>query len=621
MLIPPSPLAQRHVECNPLGYTFPGRSVGRVRAPNPTKERGRIAAGLPAVAGSMRSALCQPSHLQLRIFLSAFAGRGCYRMKPMPDDADLLRRYARDRAEDAFAELVRRHIDLVYSAALRQVDGDAHRAQDVAQSVFAALARKATRLAEHPSLPGWLYTSTHHAAAQVRRAERRRQAREQEALAMQVMLGPPEPDADWERLRPLLDDTMHALGGRDREAVLLRFFAGQPFAEIGARLGLTEEAARKRVERALDRLRALLAARGVTSTSAALGLLLANQAVLAAPAAVTAEVTVAALSAAVAGGGTTAAIVGFLAMAKTQFGIAGALAGVLAITALVQYQTYTGLRDDVAALRQDNARQTATLAAAERQMVELRATLAAMPLPAAVKAPAQKPMAEQTEAQRLAQLLKKGMLDTSYAALFRRLKLNPQTLDALKELLVERQTTDFDIMRVIRERGLSPDDDVSYAMWAKLQAVATHDVDERIRALLGEEGFRRFSPYANSEGQHQTYEDLAAHLRYTDSPLTDDQVDRLVALTAAGRAVQFPDRDAVPPETFGWMIPDSVVTEAESFLSPRQMDSLRKLKEWRDGRVQITAMNRAAAVEGRLKLTQDVARYYPYKQEGGAAKP
>ena len=94
-----------------------------------------------------------------------------------------------------------------------------------------------------------------------------------------------------------------------------------------------------------------------------------------------------------------------------------------------------------------------------------------------------------------------------------------------------------------------------------------------------------------------------------------------MALTEAGRAVQFPDRDAVPPETIGWMIPDSVVTEAESFLSPRQMDSLRKLKEWRDGRVQITAMNRAAAVEGRLKLTQDVARYYPSKQDGGVAKP
>ena len=228
--------------------------------------------------------------------------------------------------------------------------------------------------------------------------------------------------------------------------------------------------------------------------------------------------------------------------------------------------------------------------------------------------------AEQAEAQRLATLRTKGALDGSYAGLFRRLKLDPQTLDALKELLIERQTTDSDILRAIRERGLSPDDDMSYAMWAKLKTVATHDVDERIRALLGDEGFRRFSPYANSEGRHQAYEDLATHLRYTDSPLTDDQVDRLVALTGAGRIAQFSDRDAVPPESLS-SIPDLVVTEAERFLSPPQLESLRQLKASRDGFLQMIAMNRAAAAEGRIKLRPDVARYYPPQQEKQATKP
>jgi len=234
--------------------------------------------------------------------------------------------------------------------------------------------------------------------------------------------------------------------------------------------------------------------------------------------------------------------------------------------------------------------------------------------------PAPKPTAEQTEALRLAQLLKKGTLDTSYAALFRRLKLDPQTLDALKELIVERQEAEMDIPRVIREHGLSPDDDVSYAMWAELRAVASHDVDESIRALLGENGFRWFSAYENSEGAYQTYEDMGARLRYADSPLTDDQIDRLVALTVAERAKQFPDRDAILPEAFGG-IPDSVVTEAERFLSPRQMETLRQIKAYNNRRLEIDAMERVAATEGRLKLTRDLVHYYPSRQEAGAAQP
>src|SRR5262245_58711478 len=106
----------------------------------------------------------------------------------MLTDSELLRLYAEERSEKAFAELVQRHVDLVYSSALRQVNGDAHRAQDIAQEVFGTLARKAGSLAQHPVLTGWLYTTTRHASAKVRRREARRVAREQEAHAMQVML-------------------------------------------------------------------------------------------------------------------------------------------------------------------------------------------------------------------------------------------------------------------------------------------------------------------------------------------------------------------------------------------------------------------------------------------------
>ena len=126
----------------------------------------------------------------------------------MIEDAELLRRYAADRDESAFAELVRRHLGFVYHAALRQCGGDAHRAEDVAQAVFTDLARKAGRLARRPVLAGWLYTSTRYAAAQAVRTEARRQVREQEAHAMNELLAPSpaESAAEWERLRPVIDD-------------------------------------------------------------------------------------------------------------------------------------------------------------------------------------------------------------------------------------------------------------------------------------------------------------------------------------------------------------------------------------------------------------------------------
>ncbi len=141
----------------------------------------------------------------------------------MSEDAELLRRYAEDRSEEAFAELVRRHLNLVYFAALRQVGGDAHRAKDVTQVVFTDLARKAAALSRHAVLTGWLYTSTHYAAAKAVRTEQRRQTHEQEAQTMNEILQDATPATDWDRLRPVLDDVMLQLNEPDREAVLLRF--------------------------------------------------------------------------------------------------------------------------------------------------------------------------------------------------------------------------------------------------------------------------------------------------------------------------------------------------------------------------------------------------------------
>ncbi len=261
----------------------------------------------------------------------------------MMDDATLLRRYAQARSEGDFAELVRRHLNLVYSAALRQVNGDTHLAQDVTQLVFTDLARKAAQLAGHRVLAGWLFTSTRFAAAKLVRGEHRRRTREQEAQLMQE--SDPTAALDWERVRPVLDEALGEMDERDREAILLRYLEGCDFASVGAKLALTDNAARMRVDRAIDKLRALLARRGVTSTAAALSLALANQAVVAAPAGLAATVTGAAL----AGGGTAAALT-FMSLTKLQLGLASAVIVTGASIYAVQEHDNAALRAELAAL-------------------------------------------------------------------------------------------------------------------------------------------------------------------------------------------------------------------------------------------------------------------------------
>jgi RNA polymerase sigma factor (sigma-70 family) len=276
----------------------------------------------------------------------------------MKDDAQLLRDFAETRSEAAFAEIVRRQVALVHSAALRQVNGDAHLAQDVTQLVFTDLALKAGEVARHRVLAGWLFTSTRFAAAKLVRGERRRQAREAEAHIMNEITRDDSAKMDWERVRPVLDETLAELGDADREAILLRFFEGRDFAEVGARLRLSDNAARMRVERALDKLHGLLAKRGVTSTTAALAVALGANAVIAAPAGLAASVTGAAL----AGGGAVAvgaaaggAWATFMSMTKLQLGISGALAVAGATGLVLQAQSNAELRDEIAGLRRESA--------------------------------------------------------------------------------------------------------------------------------------------------------------------------------------------------------------------------------------------------------------------------
>ena len=272
----------------------------------------------------------------------------------MPDDLELLKRYATCHSESAFAELVARHVDLTYSTALRLMNGDAHRAQDVTQQAFAELARQSKRLTHHPALAGWLYTTTRLVAFRTLRTEQRRKTREQEASAMDELLCQPAAQPDWENLGPVLEDAMHELGEKDRLAVLLRYFQKKNLRDVGAALGLNENAARMRVNRAVEKLRAQLAEKGITSTTSALAVALTGNAVTAAPAGLAASVSIAALTSA-AGTATTFTLLKFMAMTKIQFGVAALLLTGAAISLLTQQRRQVAWREETQSLRQQIA--------------------------------------------------------------------------------------------------------------------------------------------------------------------------------------------------------------------------------------------------------------------------
>jgi RNA polymerase sigma factor (sigma-70 family) len=199
----------------------------------------------------------------------------------MTDSQHLLAEYARNGSDAAFSELVTRYVDLVYSTALRLVEGDAHRAEDVTQTVFVDLARQARMLPAEVRLGGWLHRHTCFVAAKTLRGERRRQSRERQAVEMNALQNHSE--TDFSQVAPLLDEAINELGDADRTAILLRFFEQQDFRAVGQALGSNEDAARMRVTRALEKLEEFLKRRGITTSAASLGVVLTANAIQAAP--------------------------------------------------------------------------------------------------------------------------------------------------------------------------------------------------------------------------------------------------------------------------------------------------------------------------------------------------
>lgn len=244
-----------------------------------------------------------------------------------PDDNTLLRDYAEKCSSESFTLLVQRHVNSVFSSALRRANGDRAMAEDITQQVFTDFARKAPGLPAGTVPGGWLHRHTGFVASHYIDRERRRRAREQQAAAMNALTDHTDAAA-WEHTAPLLDEALDALPATDRDAIVLRFFEKRDFRAVGHALGVSDDTAQKRVTRALDKLRGLLTRRGVTSTGTVLSAILLANSVTPAPAALTASVATRSLAGAAMSGGTLAgAVSGMNAAARWK------LAGLAALVA------------------------------------------------------------------------------------------------------------------------------------------------------------------------------------------------------------------------------------------------------------------------------------------------
>jgi RNA polymerase sigma factor (sigma-70 family) len=248
----------------------------------------------------------------------------------MTDDMALVREYARGNSEEAFATLVSRRVNLVDSVALRQVR-DPHLAEEITQAVFIILARKAGSLGPKTVLSGWLCRTARYVAADALKSQRRRERCEQEAY-MQSVLNETESNA-WMQIAPLLDTAMAQLGEKDHNAVVLRFFEGRNFKDVSTALGMSEDSAKMRVNRALEKLRKFFTKRGVTLSVAAIAGAVSANSVHAAPVGLAITVTATAAKGSVAAASILTLVKGALKLMAWTKAKSAIVAGVVVLLA------------------------------------------------------------------------------------------------------------------------------------------------------------------------------------------------------------------------------------------------------------------------------------------------
>ncbi len=490
----------------------------------------------------------------------------------MTDDAELLSRYAEERSQAAFAEIVERHLGMVYHAAVRQLGGDAHRANDVAQAVFIMLAEKANQLRGHPSLAGWLHTATRLTAANMVREIARRRSREEAAHSMSENQQTSAHDEEWMKLRPVIDDVLAELATEDREAVLLRFFEGKSFAEIGERLRLSEGSAHKRVERALEKTRGRLTKRGIFSVTALAGAL-GTQAGLAAPVGLSASVMTAASTATIAPAAVSlVATLTFMATTKIMMGTAALVVAGTAFVFVSEQRAERVARGAMAYANGQTAEWDARLKAerlrceeADKKRRELEARHTAELR--AVQDKEWAAMNARTGVQDGAELLKRyPELRDSVVSVSRTLERN-QWEPLFRELgLSNEQIERFLDLELANSRRV-----VGKHMFELFPSVESdRQIKENLKALLGENGYKLYRDFEKTGPARNFTNELASTLYYTASPLTEGQskdIGQIVRKHYSGRA-------------WGWVSADGwteLKAYAERSLPPEQRAEIERM--------------------------------------------
>ncbi len=488
----------------------------------------------------------------------------------MMDDLELLRRYANTNAQDAFAEFVARRVNLVYAVALRRVSGDARAAEEITQRVFTQLARQAAALCSHPAVNGWLFTTTHYTASKYIRSEVRRRRREREAFAMTQLTGEGTSDFDDRRVRLLLDEALMELSDLDREAVILRFFSGLGFAELGNRLKLTEDGARFRVNRALRKLERFLLKRGITSTSSVLGAALVNHAVGSVPPGLAAYISNSALAAVVSG--PVSPLLTFLVMSKLKLGAA-------ACVVLVGGGIW------LLPLRKSDADNGTTPGESYLGYNAASAVTASQKSPSEFSAGMNRPIstddrsADQRGPSLPEQVVTAGHSSSRdqlakydrYGDFFMQRRLSDEQSARLVDLLIQQDEARADLQAAVRLHQLDGDtagiDDLRRKLYRPI-------IDE-IEDILGAEGYREFREYEGVSAYRMAIvRPVSALLHDAGVPISDSQSARLVALLASyNQPVRRNSTDVTKEASIDW---DAVIVEATEFMSPPQMVVLER---------------------------------------------
>ena len=560
-------------------------------------------------------------------------------------DFQLLRDYAEGGHEAAFRELVVRYTDLVYSAALRQVNSP-DLAGDIAQGVFTDLARKARQVTEQmpdgDSLAGWLHRGTRYAALNHWRDTRHRLANERQA--MEQLLINAESAPNWEHIRPMLDEALDSLGDEDREAVLLRYFKNRDFRAVGLALGISDDTAQKRVSRAMERLRDFFSKRNVTIGASGLAVLISANAVQSAPVGLAAAISAAAVASS-----TTIAATKIIVMTTLQKTLVTVTVAALAGAGIYEARQVTQLQEQNQALQQ----QQAPLAEQNRQLHREREQLqrardeATNQLAALTDELAKMVKQNPSEVLKLrgevgVLLQEKATADSQsavskavtdpetrkalhdqyklvmsgyYFDLAKRLKLTPEQTEQFNDLLADHLLDNMDLIT----QGLN--DGKSQAEVRRIFSAAETAFQGKVQALLGDDALAQYQDYTKNLASPRFVNSFADSLT-GDSATIEDKKSRLIqamqqatqsALAAAGLPADY--------QTYPMLNPANIASDEEAVQSLQLLDNIfgqtaanastflsaDELNKFQDFRTNVIKLTQAAILVNR-KLMAPVSK-------------